>query len=175
MKLSFKAKLFTVWVFFVTNIRRLFRDKTALFFTFLFPLIFLFVFGGISGRSGTSFNVAIISDSSSQYYKDFEEAAKQDKVLKLATDVSTLEQAQQKMSRGQLDSTIYFPSDFGVEVSGQPNGTAKCKLYMHQYGRCAACTNAAVNSHTTGNRSVCHCPCQPSTSRLIPAPHRTSL
>lgn len=125
MKLSFKAKLFTVWVFFVTNIRRLFRDKTALFFTFLFPLIFLFVFGGISGRSGTSFNVAIISDSSSQYYKDFEEAAKQDKVLKLATDVSTLEQAQQKMSRGQLDSTIYFPSDFGVEVNGQPNGTAK--------------------------------------------------
>lgn len=121
-----KRQFFTIWVFFVTNFKRLFRDKTALFFTFMFPLIFLFVFGGISGNSnGTSFNVAVISDSSSQYYKDFSAAASKDKVLKIDKNIKTLDEAKQKMTRGQLDSTIYFPKNFGEEVKGLPSGNAQ--------------------------------------------------
>jgi ABC-2 type transport system permease protein len=125
-RLSMKKKLFTVWVFFLTNFRRIFRDKTALFFTFLFPLIFLFVFGGISGNNnGVNFNVAIISDSSSQVYKDFAKTAKEDKVLKIDEDITTLDEAKEKMTRGQLDSTIYFPSDFGTIENGKPAGDVK--------------------------------------------------
>ncbi len=124
--MTFKSKMFTVWVFFVTNFKRLFRDKTALFFTFLFPLIFLFVFGGISGNnSGASFNVAIISDSSSKYYQDFSSAAQQDKVLKIDKSITSLDDAKKKMSRGQLDSTIYFPKEFGTEADGQVAGKAE--------------------------------------------------
>ena len=118
-------KLFTVWVFFVTNFKRLFRDKTALFFTFLFPLIFLFVFGGISGHSGTSFHVAVISETNNQYYKDFVTAANKDKVLKIDPKITTLTQAKERMTRGQLDGTIFFPADFGNAVDGQPAGQAK--------------------------------------------------
>lgn len=121
--MTLKQKFFTVWVFFVTNFKRLFRDKTALFFTFLFPLIFLFVFGGISGRSGgTTFNVALISDSNSAIYKQFNEAAQKDKVLKIDQNIKTLDEAKQKMSRGQLDSTIYFGKDFGELKNGVPAG-----------------------------------------------------
>jgi hypothetical protein len=40
-----------VAVFSKIAIRRAFRDKTALFFIFLFPLIFLFIFGGLFGKS----------------------------------------------------------------------------------------------------------------------------
>ncbi len=120
-----KRQFFTVWVFFVTNFKRLFRDKTALFFTFLFPLIFLFVFGGISGHSGVSFNVAIISDSTSQYYKDFAVSAANDKVLKIDKSIISLDKAKQKMTRGQLDSTIYFPADFGTEKNGKATGSAQ--------------------------------------------------
>lgn len=123
--MSLKRQLFTVWVFFVTNFKRLFRDKTALFFTFLFPLIFLFVFGGISGRSGTSFNVAVISESNSQYYKAFSDKVKDDKVLKIDKSITTMDEAKQKMTRGQLDSTIYFPSEFGTETGGQVSGDAQ--------------------------------------------------
>lgn len=124
--MSLKQKFFTVWVFFVTNFKRLFRDKTALFFTFLFPLIFLFVFGGISGKSGgTTFNVALISDSSSSFYRQFNDAAQKDKVLKIDKDIKTLDEAKQKMSRGQLDSTIYFGKDFGQVKNGTPSGKVK--------------------------------------------------
>lgn len=123
--MSFSTKLFTVWVFFVTNFKRLFRDKTAIFFTFLFPLIFLFVFGGISGRSGTKFNVALINDSSSQYAKDFQKQAKDDAVLKISNKATTLEKAKESMTRGQLDATIYLPANFGTLVNGQPAGQAE--------------------------------------------------
>lgn len=124
-KMTMKTKLFTVWVFFVTNFKRLFRDKTAIFFTFLFPLIFLFVFGGISGHSGTSFNVAVVSDTSSQYYEDFVANAKNDKVLKIDTKITTLEQAKERMTRGQLDATLIFPADFGQLKNGEPSGQAQ--------------------------------------------------
>jgi ABC-2 type transport system permease protein len=123
--MTLKKQLFTVWVFFQTNFKRLFRDKTALFFTFLFPLIFLFVFGGISGNSnGTSFNVAIINESTSQYFRDFKAQAEQDKVLKISKSINTLEEAKKLMSRGQLDSTIYFPKEFGQEINGKASGKA---------------------------------------------------
>jgi ABC-2 type transport system permease protein len=123
MKMS--TKLFTVWVFFVTNFKRLFRDKTAIFFTFLFPLIFLFVFGGISGHSGISFKVAVVSSSDSQYYKDFMTKADSDKVLKIDKKITTLADAKERMTRGQLDATIIFPSNFGELKDGQPTGQAE--------------------------------------------------
>ena len=54
--MTLRQKLYTVWAFFTVNLKRLFRDKTALFFTFLFPLIFLFVFGGLnSGGNNVGF------------------------------------------------------------------------------------------------------------------------
>ncbi len=124
--MSLRKQLFTVWVFFRTNFKRLFRDKTALFFTFLFPLIFLFVFGSISGNSnGTSFNVAIINESTSQYYRDFKAQADNDKVLKISKSINSLDEAKKLMSRGQLDSTIYFPKEFGQEKDGEIGGEAK--------------------------------------------------
>jgi ABC-2 type transport system permease protein len=123
--MSLKTKLFTVWVFFMTNFRRLFRDKTAIFFTFLFPLIFLFVFGGISGHSGTSFNIAVISSTDSQYYKDFVTETAKDKVLKIDPNINTLDKAKERMTRGQLDATLVFPSDFGAVKDGTPTGTVQ--------------------------------------------------
>ena len=49
----------------VAGLKRLLRDKMALFFTFLFPLIFLFVFGSIFNNQTTNFKVAIINHSNS--------------------------------------------------------------------------------------------------------------
>ena len=40
--------LFTVLTFVKINTRRFFRDRLALFFTVIFPLIFLIVFGGLN-------------------------------------------------------------------------------------------------------------------------------
>ena len=122
-----KRKLYTVWVFFAINLRRVFRDRVALFFTFLFPLIFLFVFGGIFGKQrGTSFNVALIIESQSQFAQQFVSNAESSgqKLLKVDKTITTLDAANEKMGRGALDATIELPANFGEVKNGIPSGQA---------------------------------------------------
>lgn len=120
--------LYTVLTFVRINTKRFFRDRLALFFTIGFPLIFLFVFGSLnSGSGGASFNVAIINQSNSQFAKDFVSQISSSKVVKVKTEVVTLGEAKEKMSRSELDATIELPRNFGDTAKGTlyPSGQAK--------------------------------------------------
>lgn len=118
--------LLPVKVFAKVAMRRTFRDKTALFFTFAFPLIFLFVFGGIFGKSsgGTSFKVAVINESSNNYAKQFVGEINGNKLYKVTPDVNSLDSAKEKMNRGQLDAAIVLPANFGQNKGELPSGQA---------------------------------------------------
>src|SRR5664279_5573562 len=120
--------LFTILTFVKINTRRFFRDKLALFFSIGFPLIFLFVFGGLnSGSGGASVNVAIINQSDSSFAKDFVAKAGDGKVLKVDKNVTSLDSARDKMTRSELDAAIVLPKDFGQMKPGavMPSGEAK--------------------------------------------------
>jgi ABC-2 type transport system permease protein len=122
-----QKKLYTVWTFFIINMKRLFRDRLALFFTFLFPLIFLFVFGGLnSGNKSVSFNVAIINESKTPFAKQFVQQLDKQKALKVDKTITTFTAANEKMGRGALDATIELPSNFGEIKPGTayPSGQA---------------------------------------------------
>ncbi len=121
-----------VLVFAKIAIRRAFRDKTAIFFIFLFPLIFLFIFGGIFGKSGNvSFRVAMINQSDSDFSQKFTDQAKANKVFKVDPSVTTMDQAREKMSRSQIDATIVLPPDFG-QVKNQQYPTGQAMVYYTQ-------------------------------------------
>lgn len=116
-----------VWTFARIDIKRLFRDKVAIFFVFVFPLIFLLIFGSIfRGDNNVSFKVAILNESQTTFAKQFVEQAEKNKVFDIDKEVTTLDQAKEKMNRGQLDATIQLPASFGEVRNGQayPSGTA---------------------------------------------------
>ena len=120
--------LYTVAVFSKLNTKRFFRDRLALFFGILFPLIFLFVFGSIAnGGSGTSFKVAVINQSNSSFATQYVKQINSNKVFKVSKNVTTLSEAKDKMNKNQLDGTIVLPSDFGDQQAGQsyPSGQAQ--------------------------------------------------
>ncbi len=144
--MSARKKMYLpVIVFAKIAIRRAFRDKTAIFFIFLFPLIFLFVFGGIfSKSSGVSFKVALINQSKNDFAKQFVEQAKQQKSLKIDQQVSTLDQAKEKMKRGQLDAAIVLPSEFGQQQEGVTYPSGKALIYYTQNNYQASQTLASV-------------------------------
>jgi len=124
-----RRKFFTVFVFTRLNTRRFFRDRLAIFFGILFPLIFLFVFGGIYGNSNNNVTVdaAVINQSSSPVAAEFVAGSEAAKVIKVDKTVSTLSAAENKMIRGQLDATIVLPPSFGM-ISLQhsyPSGQAE--------------------------------------------------
>ena len=109
--------------------KRFVRDKMALFFTFLFPLIFLLVFGSVFSNDSTSFNIAIVNNSQTEFAKSFVKNAKEnskDSILKIK-DVKDMNDAREKMKRSELNGIIELPSDFGaIKNNGNhpiPTGT----------------------------------------------------
>lgn len=136
--------LYTVLTFAKISVRRYFRDKTALFFTVLFPLIFLFVFGSFS-KSGNSvsFHVGLINQSSSQFARQFQDQIKNNKMFKVDQEVGNLDLAGQKMSRSEIDATIVLPPGFGEVKNGQyPSGQAV--IYYNPVNEQAASTLQSV-------------------------------
>ena len=123
--MTLRQKLYTVWAFFTVNLRRLFRDKTALFFTFMFPLIFLLVFGYANKNNGVTFKVAVINQSSTTVAAQTVGDIGQIKVFKVDKDVKTMDEAKEKMKRSSLDATIVLPADYGKLKDGKSTGQAQ--------------------------------------------------
>jgi ABC-2 type transport system permease protein len=124
--MSPKRYLYTTWRLSVLFTKRYFRSRTALFFSILFPLILLFIFGGIFGSSsGASFNVAIIDQAHTPFSEKFVSQLKSLKLLK-TKDVSSLADATTRSGRGEIDSIIVLPSGFGtLNQQGYPSGEAQ--------------------------------------------------
>lgn len=148
MRTSLRTQLFTVLVFAKVSTRRIFRDPVALFFTVAFPLILLFIFGGLnSGGGGASFNVAVINQSGSQFATEFVQQTKDSTILEVKADVTSLDQAKEKMSRSELDATIVLPKEFGIIKEGQayPSGEAEV-IYTQNNQSSAAALTAVLNA-----------------------------
>lgn len=114
-----KRYFHTIIVLAQSYIRQFFRDKVALFFTFLFPLIFLLVFGALNkGMSDISFDIVLVNNSKTEFAKQFEEQAHKNDLFKIKDDITSLEQARERMGRGEIDSIIELPENFGAKDAG---------------------------------------------------------
>lgn len=123
-----KTSLYTVLIFFKINTKRFFRDKLAIFFGIIFPLIFLFVFGSLNRGSGDiSFRVALINNSNSPIAAEFIQGISESEIFEVNEEATTLEIAEDKMSRSELDAAIVIPEDFGEVKKGNrfPTGVAE--------------------------------------------------
>lgn len=122
-----KQQLLPVTTFAKIDVKRLFRDKVAIFFVFFFPLIFLIIFGSIfGGNDEISFRVGLLNESKTAFAKEFNQEIKDNKLFKVDKEVTSLDQAKEKMNRGQLDATIILPESFGEVKNGMyPSGEAK--------------------------------------------------
>ena len=130
---NFKRSWFTVFTFVRINTKRFFRDRTAIFFTIGFPLIFLFVFGSLNGSSSSvSFNVALVNESSTSFAKDFEKNLDESDTIKVNQEVTSLDDAKEKMSRSELDATIILPEDFGAIKEGTTYPAGEVKVLYTQ-------------------------------------------
>lgn len=125
-----KKALLPIMTFVPIDVKRLFRDKVAIFFVFIFPLIFLFVFGSLfGGNNEVSFKVAILNQSQTEFATLFVEEAKQNEVFDIDEKITTLDQAKEKMNRSEISATIILPENFGEITNGQYPGGEATVLY----------------------------------------------
>lgn len=116
---------FTVITFAKLGTKRFFRDRLAIFFTVIFPLIFLFIFGSISKGGSLSFKIAVINQANSPFSKQYIEQLKGQKLFKIDGTINDLSKAKEKMRRSELDATIILPPDYGQLSDGLPKGQAE--------------------------------------------------
>lgn len=113
----------TVWALARMLTKRYLRDKTALFFTFIFPIIFLFVFGGLFRNANPQFEIAIINNANTPYSRTFLETVKSQSETFKIKEVTSFDDARKKMGRGEIDSILQIPKEFGVtNAQGRPSG-----------------------------------------------------
>ena len=140
-----KTYFYTIAVFAKLNTRRFFRDKLAMFFTIVFPLIFLFVFGSIFKSTGNvSFRVVLINESSSPIAAEFVKSAESSKLFKLNQDAPTIEAAKEKMKRSELDAIIVLPASFGQTEKGAKAPSGQAVVYYSENNVQAAQTLESV-------------------------------
>jgi ABC-2 type transport system permease protein len=112
-----KKSFLPIFTFAKIGVKRALRDRLALFFIFLFPLIFLFVFGGIFGKSSSvSFRVALINQSNSSFAHDYVSQASQNKLFKIDKEADTLDNAEQNGPPGG-EAKVYYTQN--NEQAGQ--------------------------------------------------------
>ncbi|MBP7769205.1 ABC transporter permease [Candidatus Saccharibacteria bacterium] len=145
---NLKKEALTILTFAKIETKRSLRDKTALFFTFVFPLIFLFVFGGIFGNDNSSvkFKVGLVNQGKSDFAKQFEEKVKADNTFEVNQGARTLDSARQKMDRDEIDATIILPESFGMIDSAKKYPTGKAEILYNKNSEQAAQTLSSVLS-----------------------------
>jgi len=137
--------LHTIWTFALIDIKRAFRDKVAIFFIFVFPLIFLFVFGGIFGKdSDISFKVALLSQAENSFTTKFLDGAKKDKLIEVDEAVKEEATAREKMKRGEIDAIIKLPDAFGEVKPGQPYPSGQAEVVVDQSSQQAGQTLSSI-------------------------------
>lgn len=136
-----QRKLYTVYTFVKINTRRYFRDRTAIFFTVAFPLIFLFIFGGLFGHSSSvNFKVALLNDSNAPYTQQLVKQLESNKAITVNKSITTMSDANDQMSHGTIDATIVLPQNFGVVAKNSKIPTGNATVYYTENNADAAQT-----------------------------------
>ncbi len=130
---------------------RFFRDKTALFFTVVMPVLFLLVFGGIFGGEG-NFNprVIFVDEADNEFSRQFVQQATDDPVFDVREDPGETIRAEQ-LSRAEVDLVVVLEPGFGdIDVSRQaPAGTMRAQ-YPESQADSARTVIAVLNSVVDG-------------------------
>jgi len=93
----------------VANVRSLVRDRAALFWTIVFPVMFVFLFGWIFGGSGdTRISVGFVDQDGTQVSSGIQQAFGNVDLVVLKT--GTLEEEKAAMQRGDVSAVIVIPA-----------------------------------------------------------------
>lgn len=124
---------------------RFFRDKTAIFFTFLFPLLFLFVFGSLNSgdNSDISFKIALLNRSDNQFAQQFDTQLRENETFEVNQSITEFEDARERMGRGEIDTIIEIPQTFG-DLNDQQLPTGALNVYYSEASPQSGQTIAAV-------------------------------
>lgn len=135
--------LFTLtWV----QMKRLLREPFVLGFNFALPLILLLVGGSFINNADITLRAVVLNHADSSFAREFETMLTEQGavgILSVREDVASLDEAIALMGRGELESIIRLPEDFGdLNEAGYPSGNVV--VYYEQSSPQAGQTLASI-------------------------------
>lgn len=97
----------------IADIKMLFRNRQAIFWSLMFPLMFTFIFGFFFGGDNASIGtVALINNSQTELAKNFETTIKDANFIKTRDD-KNLEEYKKLLRNSSIAAIIEIPEKFG--------------------------------------------------------------
>jgi len=94
----------------IASFKQFFRDRTALFFTFAFPLLFMLIFGLVfSGGGNISYDIGLVNNDDSATSTGITQAIEQVPLFKISE--GNLEEKMAELESGDLRAVIVIPKD----------------------------------------------------------------
>ncbi len=106
----------TFILLFKASFKQLFRDKTSLFFTFAFPVVFMIIFGLIwSGDNNFKASVGIVSEDNSHISQEITQAFQG--ISSLTVESGNQSDLLAKLKKGELRAVIVIPSAIDESIA----------------------------------------------------------
>ncbi|XUX01378.1 MAG: ABC transporter permease [Dehalogenimonas sp.] len=110
----------------VANFRMFVRDRTALFFTFAFPLIFIGLFGMVFGGSNSvNYKIGLVQEDASIISQHMADGFKQIPIFTVSED--TLDNSLNSLKKGDLSAVVVIPA--GIDATINSGSAAAITLY----------------------------------------------
>ncbi len=105
----------------ISSLKQLFRNKQALFWSLVFPLLFAFIFGSFFGRDTISAGtIGIINHSETDLAKMIEKTFIENEAFKIKSP-KDMDEAKKMLKANQIVTAIEIPQNFGAMTNGLNN------------------------------------------------------
>ena len=105
----------------LANLKMTFRNKQALFWTLLFPCMFIIIFGLFNFEEMGNAKYALIDKANSDISKQFKEGFGQIEFFEVDEEITDKDSAEKKLKDGDINFTIILPADFKIESKAPEN------------------------------------------------------
>lgn len=133
-----------MWQLFTSNIKMTYRNKQALFWTLMFPLMFTFIFGMFFGSDNISGGtIALIKNSDTQLANSIEKTIKDSDVFKI-NSLNDRDEAKKQIEQSKINAAVVIPAGFGEQ---RPDAPTKIEIISDPAN---STTNSALNGLMNG-------------------------
>ncbi|MFC1846964.1 ABC transporter permease [Chloroflexota bacterium] len=110
----------------IANFKQFVRDRTALFFTFAFPVLFMFIFGFVfSGADEVSYDIGLANQDNSAASQGISFALQEIPIFEISA--GELQEKLDELRGGEIDAVVVIPA--GVEESIGKGETVDITVY----------------------------------------------
>ena len=138
-----------------SDLKQFLRDRTALFFTFAFPILFMIIFGFVfSGADDVSYNMVLADQDMSAVSTQITGALQQIPIFKLSE--SSLDDGLTQLKNGKVSAVVVIPAGMQADVDAgktadltvyyDPSQTTSSQIILSALEQ----TTSALNQRLTG-------------------------